>query len=95
VYSLVDKIVDPQDGTGASGFLQDARKKGVSNTFLQGACPAEPAGLLYTHEGVLYNPVAHALVVDALQNDGPGSFDRVMGQCDAVWCCCCTRSEYG
>jgi hypothetical protein len=84
VYSLVDEIVEPQDGTAASGFLNDARGKGVSNTFLQGACLGEPAGLLYMHEGVLYNPVAYALVVDALQHDGPGSFDRVKGQCSAV-----------
>lgn len=84
VYSALDEIVEPQDGTAASGFLKDARGKGVSNTFLQGACLAEPAGLLYTHEGVLYNPVAYALVVDALQHDGPGNFDRVSGQCGAV-----------
>jgi len=44
----------------------------------------QPAGLLYTHEGVLYNPVAYALVVDALQNSGPGSFARVSGQCGSI-----------
>ncbi|KAH8795322.1 hypothetical protein BGZ57DRAFT_809880 [Hyaloscypha finlandica] len=84
VYSLTDEIVQPQEGTAASGFLNDARNVGVSNTFLQGACLAEPAGLLYTHEGVLYNPVAYALVVDALQHPGPGSFSRVSGQCGAI-----------
>jgi hypothetical protein len=84
VYSLTDEIVQPQEGTAASGYLNDARNVGVSNTFLQGACLAQPAGLLYTHEGVLYNPVAYALVVDALQHTGPGSFSRVSGQCGAL-----------
>jgi hypothetical protein len=84
VYSLTDEIVQPQEGTAASGFLNDARNVGVSNTFLQGACLAEPAGLLYTHEGVLYNPVTYALVVDALQHPGPGTFSRVSAQCGAI-----------
>jgi hypothetical protein len=84
VYSLLDEIVEPQDGTAASGYLNDARNVGVSNTFLQGACLGQPAGGLYTHEGVLYNPVAYALVVDALQHTGPGSFSRVSGQCGAI-----------
>lgn len=47
-------------------------------------CLGQPAGLLYTHEGVLYNPVAYALFVDALQHTDPGSFDHVNGQGDAV-----------
>ncbi|KAI9649526.1 hypothetical protein NHQ30_002104 [Ciborinia camelliae] len=81
VYSLTDEIVQPQIGTAASGFLNDARGVGVSNTYLQVACLGLPAGGLYTHEGVLYNPVAYALVIDALQNEGPGSFDRVSDQC--------------
>lgn len=84
VYSGIDEIVQPQQGTAASGFLQDARNIGVSNTFLQGACLGQPAGTLYTHEGVLYNPVAYALVVDALTHKGPGSFERVRGQCGAI-----------
>lgn len=76
--------MQPQEGTAASGFINDARNVGTSNTFLQGACLAEPAGLIYTHEGVLYNPVAYALVVDALQHDGPESFNRVQGQCGSI-----------
>jgi hypothetical protein len=40
VYSLTDEIVQPQIGTAASGYLNDARSIGVSNTFLQGACLA-------------------------------------------------------
>ncbi|CZR64861.1 related to lipase B precursor [Phialocephala subalpina] len=53
VYSLLDEIVQPQVGTAASGFLNDARNIGVSNTFLQGACLGQPAGGVYLHEGVL------------------------------------------
>lgn len=84
VYSTFDEIVQPQQGTAASGFLNDARGRGVSNTFLQGACALQPASGLYLHEGVLYNPVAYALVVDALTHDGPGSFSRVSGQCSSI-----------
>lgn len=81
VYSLTDEIVQPQQGTGASGFIQDSGHISVSNTFLQGACLGGPAGLVCTHEGVLYNPVAYALIKDALTHDGPGNFDRVSGSC--------------
>lgn len=81
VYSLTDEIVQPQSGTAASGFINDARHVGVSNTFLQGACAGQPAGLVYTHEGVLYNPVAYALVIDALTHTGPGNFGRVTASC--------------
>ncbi|KAA8570918.1 hypothetical protein EYC84_000299 [Monilinia fructicola] len=84
VYSLTDEIVQPQIGTAASAFLNDARGVGVSNTYLQGACLGLPAGGLYTHAGVLYNPVAYALLTDALLNDGPGSFDRVSDQCGNI-----------
>jgi hypothetical protein len=66
------------------GFIQDVRNVGASNTFLQGACLGQSAGRLYTHEGVLYNPAAYALVVDALQNSGPGSFEMGTGQCEAL-----------
>lgn len=65
----------------ASGFIKDVRGVGVSNTYLQEACLAQPAGGVYLHEGVLFNPVAYALVVDALTNNGPGNFERVKGQC--------------
>ncbi|EDN92679.1 hypothetical protein SS1G_08542 [Sclerotinia sclerotiorum 1980 UF-70] len=80
IYSLTDEIVQPQAGTAASGFIKDVRGVGVSNTFLQGACAGLPAGGLYTHAGVLYNPVAYALLTDALKNDGPGLFERRGGR---------------
>jgi hypothetical protein len=81
VYTAVDEIVEPQQGTAASGFINDARGVGVSNTFLQGACLGLPAGGLYGHAGVLFNPTAYALVIDALTHDGPGNFDRVSASC--------------
>ncbi|PQE17309.1 lipase B precursor protein [Rutstroemia sp. NJR-2017a BVV2] len=90
VYSATDEIAQPQTGTAATGYLNDARNVGVSDTFLQGrsrgkgACAGLPAGLIYTHEGVLYNPVAYALVTDALTHSGPGSFLRVEDQCSNV-----------
>lgn len=77
VYSIFDEIVQPQEGTGASSYLLDARGVGVSNTELQSVCPAQPAGTLYSHEGVLYNSVAVALAVDALTHDGPADINRL------------------
>ncbi|CAD0088711.1 unnamed protein product [Aureobasidium mustum] len=79
VYSgLFDEIVEPQQGTGASAYLNDARKVGVTNNYLQGICnPVLPAGSFYTHEGVLYNPIAFGLVKDALINGGAGQTSRL------------------
>jgi hypothetical protein len=77
IYSLTDEIVIPQTGTGASAFMGDARGVGVSNTMVQDACFGQLAGGVYTHEGVLYNPLAFALAVDALTNPGPGQLSRI------------------
>jgi hypothetical protein len=81
IYSLEDEIVQPQEGSAASGFINDAHKVGTSNNFLQGVCAGQPAGGIYTHEGVLYNPVTYALVVDALTHTGPASFACVKASC--------------
>ena len=79
VYSIFDEIVQPQQDPNASGALNDARGVGVSNTELQSVCTAVlPGGTIYnTHEGVLYNALAYALAVDAIQNPGPGQLSRV------------------
>ena len=78
VYSgFFDEIVEPQQGTGASAFLNDARGVGVSNNEVQTVCAGQAAGTFYTHEGTLYNPLGYALVQDALTHDGPGQTSRL------------------
>jgi hypothetical protein len=77
IYSSADEVVQPQAGTGASAYINDARGVGVSNTQVQLACPGQAAGGAYTHEGVLFNPLAFALAVDALTHPGPGQLSRI------------------
>lgn len=77
IYSATDEIVQPQEGADASAIIKDARGVGVSNSQVQLVCNAKPAGLFYTHEGVLYNPLAYALAVDALTHPGPGQVSRI------------------
>lgn len=77
VYSGIDEIVQPQSDPNASAALEDVRGVGVTNTQIQLACPGKPAGLLYLHETMLVNPIAYALVVDALTQDGPGQLSRI------------------
>jgi triacylglycerol esterase/lipase EstA (alpha/beta hydrolase family) len=74
---LFDEIVEPQQGTGASAFINDARNVGVSNNEVQRVCAGQLGGSFYGHAGVLFNPLTYALIVDALQNDGPGSLERI------------------
>ncbi|EAW11815.1 putative lipase [Aspergillus clavatus NRRL 1] len=77
IYSSFDEIVQPMSGSQASAILGDARAVGVSNNQVQTVCGSKPAGGIYTHEGVLYNPLAWALAVDALTHDGPGDPSRL------------------
>lgn len=77
IYSTFDEIVQPMSGSQASAILSDSRAVGVSNNHLQTICGGKPAGGVYTHEGVLYNPLAWALAVDALSHDGPGDPSRL------------------
>jgi len=78
IYSgIIDEIVEPQQGANASAYLLDARNVGVTNNEVQAVCPGQPAGLFYTHEGVMYNPISWALFVDAIQHYGPGQTSRI------------------
>ncbi|KAH0545367.1 hypothetical protein FGG08_000508 [Glutinoglossum americanum] len=78
IYSGTDEIVQPQSGSGASSFLNDARTVGVSNNQVQVVCgPGSLAGGFYGHAGVLIHPLAWELTVDALQHPGPGQVSRL------------------
>lgn len=78
VYSLTDRFAQPKTGSdNATAMLQDARGVGVTNAILQEVCPGQPAGGIFTHEGILYSSVAWALAVDALTHDGPGDINRI------------------
>ncbi|KAB2579090.1 hypothetical protein BFW01_g11467 [Lasiodiplodia theobromae] len=75
---FLDEIVQPQSGTGASAYINDARGVGTTNAEVQVVCKGKgPAGGFYTHESLLVNPLTYALLVDALTHDGPGSVDRL------------------
>ena len=73
VYSVTDEVVQPQSGPDASGFLFNA-----NNNLVQELCPMLPAGSIYTHEGVLYNPLGYALTVDALTHAGHANTSRML-----------------
>ncbi|KAI9655327.1 MAG: hypothetical protein M1821_005474 [Bathelium mastoideum] len=77
IYSATDEIVEPQSGTGASAYLNDARNVGVTNSEIQIVCSAQPAGGVYDHAGVLFNALGYALAVDALTHPGPGQPSRL------------------
>ncbi|KAI8932507.1 hypothetical protein NX059_010689 [Plenodomus lindquistii] len=74
---LFDEVVEPQQGTIASAFMNDARGVGVSNIEVQRACAGQPGGSFYGHAQMLFNPLTFALIVDALTHDGPGDLNRI------------------
>ncbi|KAI9867725.1 MAG: hypothetical protein M1813_008525 [Trichoglossum hirsutum] len=77
VYSAFDEVVQPQADSGASSYLNDAHGVGVTNNMLQAVCTGSPAGGIYGHASVLFNPLAWELTVDALLNPGPGQTSRI------------------
>ncbi|GAD93731.1 lipase, putative [Paecilomyces variotii No. 5] len=77
LYSTYDEVVQPMSGPSASALLSDTRGVGVTNNHVQIICPNQPAGGVYTHEGMLYNPLTWALAVDAINHDGPGDPSRL------------------
>ncbi|OJJ42491.1 hypothetical protein ASPZODRAFT_76823 [Penicilliopsis zonata CBS 506.65] len=77
VYSATDEVVQPQSGARASALLRDERNVGVTNCELQVAARLKPAGMVYSHEAVMANPLAWALAEDAIRNGGPGQLDRI------------------
>jgi hypothetical protein len=75
MYTKADEIVMPHDPpTAASGFFNGAL---ASNSQVQAVCPNQLAGGNFTHEGMLYNPLAFALAMDAITNGGPGQVSRL------------------
>jgi hypothetical protein len=75
---LLDEVVQPQSGTNVSAYLRDDRGVGVTNFELQSTCAGHPAGgFLYGHAEVLASPLTYALVVDALNHDGPADLSRL------------------
>jgi pimeloyl-ACP methyl ester carboxylesterase len=77
VYSSTDEIVEPQSGTGASGYLLANNGAKVTNNEIQKVCADQVGGTFYTHEGVMYSSLAFALAKDALVNGGPGQVSRL------------------
>ncbi|QKX62439.1 uncharacterized protein TRUGW13939_09600 [Talaromyces rugulosus] len=78
LFSTFDEIVEPMSGEYASAYLLDARNVGVTNAWVQQVCGiGKLGGSIYTHEGMLYNPLSWALAIDAIAHDGPGDPSRL------------------
>jgi triacylglycerol lipase len=67
IYSLNDELVQPQEPRSTSGL------DGARNVLVQDVCPARPVN----HVGMLHDPVAFALTLDALDHPGPADPSRI------------------
>jgi hypothetical protein len=72
-----DEVVEPQQGTGASAYMLDARGVGATNYEVQLICGGRLGGGFYDHATALAHPLVYALIVDALTHTGPGQLDRI------------------
>lgn len=77
IMSLTDEIALQIGGEAATGFIEDKREVGVTNTWIQEACALQPGGGVYDHVGILFSNLAYELTLDALSHDGPGKVDRL------------------
>lgn len=78
LFSSFDEIVEPMSGDDASAYLLDARTVGVTNAWVQQVCGISTlGGSIFTHEGMLYNPLSWALAIDAITHEGPGDPSRL------------------
>ncbi|KAF4777894.1 hypothetical protein HER10_EVM0009439 [Colletotrichum scovillei] len=76
--AILDEVVEPQQGTVASAYLTDARRVGVTNIEVQSVCPGRPAGSIYGHATMLFNPLTAALIKDVLQRGaGPAKISNI------------------
>lgn len=77
LFSATDEIVQPQSGPIASAMMGEANGVAATNVEVQKACPGTVAGGEVTHEGMLYNSLAFALLRDAMTHEGPGKLERI------------------
>lgn len=79
VYTQLDEVVVPNAGPDASSPLRDGGDR-VANIATQSVCPANAADHLALGT---YDPVAHALMLDALSHPGPADPTRLPGYAGA------------
>ena len=73
LFSDSDELVQPPSS---------ARLDGAVNTLVQDLCPGRPVH----HGGIVHDPMIYALVIDALEHEGPADPARVdRGACHSAW----------